>query len=195
MKIDPSEFDISYFDRVKARKQSLSEHPAGYSFYERKYPWYEHLYTPLMDRLKPNQYVGKKTLEIACAKGYIVEEWRKLGIDAWGIDISQYAIDEASEEVKPYLLVADARTELANYNNKEFDLVFSSGFFECLEESELASVISETNRITKYQYHCFMPDANPEYYLFRPLSWWAEQGFTKNKTLLKVICRDEELVV
>lgn len=96
---------------------------------------------------------------------------------------------------KPYLSVADARAELANYNNKEFALVFSSGFFECLEESELASVISETNRIAKYQYHCFMANANPEWYLFKPLSWWVQQGFTKNKTLLKVICRDEELLV
>ncbi|MBA7491905.1 hypothetical protein ES702_02453 [subsurface metagenome] len=195
MKIDPSEFDISYFDGLKARAQSLFEHPAGYSRYDRKYPWHRDLYTPLMDRLKPNQYIGKKTLEIACAKGYIVHEWRKLGIDAWGIDISQYAINEAPEEVKDYLSVADARTKLASYSNKEFDLVFSSGFFECLEESELSDVILECNRIARYQYHCFMPDANPTWYLFKPLSWWAEQGFTKNKTLLKVICRDEELLV
>ena len=195
MKLDPSEFDISYFDGLKARNQSLPEHPAGYSSYDRKYPWHRHFYIPLMDSLKPNQYIGKKTLEIGCAKGYIVHEWRKLGIDAWGIDISQYAIDNTPDEVKTYLSVADARTELANYNNKEFDLVFSSGFFECLEESELASVISETNRICKYQYHCFMSNADPTWYLFKPLSWWAERGFIKNKTLLKVICREEELLV
>jgi len=119
MTLQSSEYDISYFDRVKARNQSLPEHPAGYSRYENIYPWYEHLYTPLMDRLKPNQYVGKKTLEIACAKGYIVEEWRKLGIDAWGIDISQYAIDEASEEVKPaFIRRRHVRTETDQRQHK-----------------------------------------------------------------------------
>src|SRR3972149_7064299 len=95
--LQPSEYDISYFD---GNKTSL-KHNAGYSSYER---WYRNsndfvpteqstgeYFKDLALKLK-NDYIlqGKKVLELGCAKGFIVEDLRSMGIDAYGIDISSY---------------------------------------------------------------------------------------------------------
>ncbi|GAI29747.1 unnamed protein product [marine sediment metagenome] len=44
-----------------------------------------------------------KLLDIGCAFGYIVKRLRDKGFDALGIDISEYALSQAPEDIKPYL--------------------------------------------------------------------------------------------
>ena len=94
------------------------------------------------------KYFGnKKVLEIGSAKGFVVEAMRDLGIDAYGIDVSQYAHDCAREDIKPFLRVADARTALADYANNEFAFLFSRWTLICFTDEELASMITQMNRI------------------------------------------------
>lgn len=58
--------------------------------------------------LKP----GDKFLDIGCAKGFLVKDLRAVcpGLDAFGLDVSRYAIEQAEPEAKPYVFVGDART-------------------------------------------------------------------------------------
>ena len=109
MILDKSEYDASYFD---GRTQVL-QHRAGYSKYER---WYRNqgenslgeFYKDLTrDYINHLVSANKKVLEIGCAKGFLVEDLREQGVDAWGIDISPYAIGEAPEGVAPYVSVGD----------------------------------------------------------------------------------------
>ena len=44
-------------------------------------------------------------LDVGCAIGLLVETLRDRGVDAWGIDISEYAIGQVREDVKPYCRV------------------------------------------------------------------------------------------
>ena len=46
-------------------------------------------------RLKP----GDRVLDVGCAKGFLVKDLLALGIDAFGIDISQYALMHCEPEV------------------------------------------------------------------------------------------------
>ncbi|MDH3324467.1 MAG: methionine biosynthesis protein MetW, partial [Candidatus Peregrinibacteria bacterium] len=46
---------------------------------------------------------GDKVLDFGCAKGYLVKAFRILDIDAYGCDISRYAISEADKDIAPYL--------------------------------------------------------------------------------------------
>ena len=98
----PTEYDASYFD---GRLQSLA-HNAGYSRYERYY----HDETNNFDLMAVdilNRYsVGNKDiLEICCAKGFLVEDLVNRGIDAFGVDVSAYAIGQANPAIASRLTV------------------------------------------------------------------------------------------
>ncbi len=181
--LKPEEYDISYFDGSK----TVLRHNAGYDKYERFYrgrgpnstgEHFRDIAKTLFDKYQLN---GKKVLEIGCAKGFLVKDLRDFGADAYGIDISQYAIDSCEPEVAPYLTVADARTFLANYVDNEFDFVFSLRFFECLTDDELEGVILELNRIAKVQYHRTGSSENVNFYVNRTKEILSTLGF-KNGT-------------
>ncbi|MGD9688662.1 MAG: class I SAM-dependent methyltransferase [Phycisphaerales bacterium] len=50
---------------------------------------------------------GERFLDFGCAKGFLVKAMRMLRRDAWGIDISEYAIAQAPEDVRPFVNVCD----------------------------------------------------------------------------------------
>lgn len=182
----PSEYDISYFDGSKSSLQ----HNAGYTKYER---WHRKLadndtgehWKDLASSLKNSRgLAGKKVLEIGCAKGFVVEDLRALGVDAYGVDVSSYAVSQAAASVAPFLTVADVRTSLLGYPNNSFDAVFSMRFLECLSEAELGPIIVQLNRISRFQFHIIGETPNPTYYLNHPISWWKALGWDKGTVLI-----------
>ena len=46
---------------------------------------------------------GSSLLDFGCARGFYVKAFRLLGIDAWGIDSSDYAIDNCDPDVERWL--------------------------------------------------------------------------------------------
>lgn len=103
-------------------------------------------------KLKP----GDKILDIGCGKGFLLYDFTKVipDIDIYGIDISQYAIDNCKEEISSSLQVAKC-TNLP-YEDNYFDFVFSINTFHNLHNSELERAINEMNRVSKSnaQYIC-----------------------------------------
>ena len=97
--------------------------------------------------LKP----GAKILDIGCAKGYLVYDLVNLGMDAYGIDISEYAINCVPTEVKDRVHVRDVR-DLSIYKDKEFDLVLGLNVLENMEEQETRACLREIERIGKNSY-------------------------------------------
>lgn len=153
--LQPHEYDASYFDGAS----QATRHNAGYSKYER---WYRNDGENSTGEFWKDQAArwanhlalsGKKVLEIGSAKGFLVEDLREMGVDAYGLDISQYAYDQASEDVKPYLTVGDARTMLGQYKRNEFDVLISLRFIECIPISDIPALVSEMNRISRTQVH------------------------------------------
>jgi ubiquinone/menaquinone biosynthesis C-methylase UbiE len=69
------------------------------------------------------------------------------GIKLAGIDISAYAIDNAMEDVRPLVQVADAR-ELP-FADKSFDFVISVNTIHNLERAELAKALREIERVAR----------------------------------------------
>jgi SAM-dependent methyltransferase len=197
----PEEYDQSYFDGNLA----TYAHNAGYSLYQR---WPRHdlgsaakplssrgeFFLDLAARFKTRHaLVGKKVLELGCAKGFVVEDLRSLGVDAWGLDVSQYAIDCAAPAVKPYLYVGDARTYLVNFKRNQFDLLFSRDFLNCITDADLPGLIIQMNRISRCQFHLIDTEPVPEYYNVHPLDWWAAQPFDTG-TLLISLKGEQEVV-
>ena len=87
-------------------------------------------------------------LDVGCAKGFMLCDFMKVipGIRVAGVDISEYAIANAMEDVKPYVCVANA-SDLP-FENKSFDLVISITTIHNLPLNECKRAIREVQRVS-----------------------------------------------
>lgn len=88
-------------------------------------------------------------LDVGCAKGFMLHDFRQVipGIKVAGIDISQYAIDNAMESVKPFVGVANAKD--LPFPDKSFDLVVSITTIHNLPLEECKQAIREVQRVSR----------------------------------------------
>ena len=88
-------------------------------------------------------------LDVGCAKGFMIYDMQRMisGLKVFGIDISQYAIDNAKEEVRNYCKVANA-TNLP-FEDKSVDVSISITTLHNLEEKELVKALLEIERVSK----------------------------------------------
>lgn len=88
-------------------------------------------------------------LDVGCAKGFTLFDFKQAlpDIKIWGIDISEYAIENAKEEVKPYLQVGDAKN--LPFEDNSFDAVISINTVHNLDEKECSQALQEIMRVSK----------------------------------------------
>jgi len=88
-------------------------------------------------------------LDVGCGKGFMMHDMALLipGIKVKGIDISEYAIENAIEDMKPHVQVANAK-ELP-FNDKSFDVVISINTVHNLEKEDCAQALREIERVSK----------------------------------------------
>ena len=92
---------------------------------------------------------GDRILDIGCGKGYLLYEFTQVvpGVEVAGLDISEYAINNSKEEVRPFLKVGNA-TSLP-FEDNYFDFVVSVTTFHNLYVGELKDATSEVQRVGK----------------------------------------------
>lgn len=92
---------------------------------------------------------SKKVLDVGCAKGFMMYDMKELipGITVKGIDISEYAIENALDDIKPHVQVANA-VELP-FDDNEFDVSISITTIHNLEIDECAKALQEVERVSK----------------------------------------------
>lgn len=171
-----AEYDQAYFD---GEVGALS-HNAGYSRYSnwvRRDPGLfpedtGELFTDYASMLHGRFNINQEFVELGSAYGYIVQAARALGVEAWGVDVSQYAYDQAAPEVQPYLIVQDALSWLIEQKRNQWDICFSRWFMCCFDDAGAAELIAEMNRVFKQQVHIFMNQPNPLYYNVHTLQEW-----------------------
>ena len=90
---------------------------------------------------------GGHVLDIGCGKGFLLHDFRieVPGVEIAGVDVSTYAIENAMEDVRPFVRVADATT--LPYPDKSFDLVVSVNTLHNLRLPELARALKEMERV------------------------------------------------
>ena len=89
-----------------------------------------------------------RLLDVGCAKGFMLHDFLTLipGITVHGVDVSEYAIEQALESVSSMVQVADAR-ELP-FPDNSFDLVISINTIHNLEREELIQALREIERVS-----------------------------------------------
>jgi ubiquinone/menaquinone biosynthesis C-methylase UbiE len=92
---------------------------------------------------------GDRILDVGCGKAFLLYEFTQAvpGVQVAGIDVSTYAIENAKEEVRPYLQVACASS--LPFAANEFDFVFSINALHNLYCHELWVALREIQRVGK----------------------------------------------
>ena len=92
---------------------------------------------------------GSSVLDVGCGKGFMLHDLAELipGISVKGIDISQYAIKNVIEDMKPHVQVANA-TRLP-FPDNSFDVVISINTVHNLEREECGKALREIERVSR----------------------------------------------
>jgi 2-polyprenyl-3-methyl-5-hydroxy-6-metoxy-1,4-benzoquinol methylase len=88
----------------------------------------------------------KSVFDIGCAKGFLVKALRGLGVEAYGIDVSDYAIELADPDIRPYLRRMGVQ-DLAS--GEQFDLVHVNGVLVYLTLSEIKRALRRFHEIAR----------------------------------------------
>ena len=88
-------------------------------------------------------------LDVGCAKGFMMHDFAELipGITVKGIDVSEYAVKNSIEDMRPHVEVADAKS--LPYEDKSFDYVISVTTIHNLERAELVQSLREIERVAR----------------------------------------------
>lgn len=96
-------------------------------------------------QLKP----GHKVLDVGCGKAHLLYELSQCvpGLIIRGIDISEYGLLHAKEEIKDFLQYGEAQD--IPFDDKEFDLVISITTLHNLKVFDLKKAVKEIERVSK----------------------------------------------
>ncbi|MBL7150967.1 class I SAM-dependent methyltransferase, partial [Candidatus Microgenomates bacterium] len=82
-----------------------------------------------------------------CGLGLMVYYLRLLGIEAYGVEISKYALGNAFSKAKKYLSSGDINK--LPFESNSFDLVTTFDVLEHIETESLKKAVLECNRVAK----------------------------------------------
>lgn len=180
--IPPESYDELYFDGAN------STPPYGYSEYVREprckaeecpdhggsgICGHEHFRTIAKKLVTRFDLVNKKVLELGCAKGFVVEDMFDFGADAYGVEISEYAVNCCENpQIRPRLTIAEAIAHLQTLPDNSFDFICGFRFLPCIAEENVPTLVSEMRRVA------------PEgYFTVDPLGTYQYEGWYNQQTL------------
>lgn len=155
-----------YLERVVAHDKAACAEVAkkwGYDYWDgdRKFGYggmrYDGRWRPIAEEMATHYGLkpGMRVLDIGCGKGFLLHELTQAvsGIEVSGFDISEYAITNAKEEVRPFLQVGNCTT--LPFADGSFDFVYSINTFHNLVNFELMAALREMQRVGKtHRYIC-----------------------------------------
>ena len=90
-----------------------------------------------------------RVLDVGCAKGFLLHDFKRLmpRCHVAGLDISPYAYAHATEDVKPFITVGNAKH--LPYPDRSFDLVVSINTVDHLPVEDCATALKEIQRVAR----------------------------------------------
>ena len=98
-----------------------------------------------------------KILDIGCAKGFLLKEFKRLlpAAETCGVDISDYAIENCSPSIIEHVYIANA--DNLPFKDNYFDLVISiNSLHNIMDLDQLSNSFSEINRVSKNSSNAFV---------------------------------------
>ncbi|MDH5506317.1 MAG: class I SAM-dependent methyltransferase [Anaerolineae bacterium] len=130
--------------------------------------------------------IGAKTvLDFGCADGVSVAAFRFLGIKAWGIDASDYAVSKAPAQAQDF--VWSGKIGDNSFQDNFFDVVVSWDVLEHIDPANLRPVLAELQRLGKRGFwgiyvedeliaklHNFIGKQHPDHLSEYTANWWLD---------------------
>lgn len=114
--------------------------------YEEKEQWMPFFYGIADEIIK--RYNPKTVLDAGCAMGYLVEALRDRGVEAYGIDISEYAIHAVRKDIRPFCAVNSITESIPYTFPQKFDLIITIEVLEHLFPEDSAIAIANLCQYT-----------------------------------------------
>tara|TARA_E500000331_G_scaffold357022_1_gene417241 strand:- start:6517 stop:7152 length:636 start_codon:yes stop_codon:yes gene_type:complete len=134
MSLHDKEKKINLFDK-DYYENGLEKGISGYT----NYRWMPTRSIPEAIEIK-ERFDFKNCVDIGCAKGFLVHALRMLGCEAYGEDISEYAIESSHNKVKKYL---------STETNKKYDLLICKDVLEHIHEKDLPRLLKSFSKRAK----------------------------------------------
>ena len=178
-------FDENYF---------LRGVECGTSCYQ-NYSWHPDLTIPMSYFIL--KYLGVRDTEtigeLGTARGYFVKACRLFGFQAFGWDISEWAVNSADNETRKYLKISTEDNTVPF--NMEFDYVIAKDVFEHIPENCIDKVLRDLSKSGKNLFAIIPLGKNDKYIipaysldvthvLAKDKDWWITK-FEKNGWKLK----------
>ena len=112
-------------------------------------------------------------LDAGCAMGFLVEGLRDRGVEAYGVDISEYAISQVREDIRPHCWVGSVTDALP----RRYDLIVTIEVLEHLDEETGQKAIANFALHSDDILFSSSPDDLEEatHSNVRPTEYWAER--------------------
>ena len=132
------QFDFQYYD---------GERLYGYGGYN----YHPRFWTDTVGRFREyyDLKADAKLLDVGCAKGFMMHDFKRLmpELEIKGLDISDYAMEHAKQEVRPYMEVGNAKD--LPYEDNSYDLVICINTVHNLPLEECKQAIKEVERVSR----------------------------------------------
>lgn len=156
--MDDSDFDEYYFANCCGRP------------YQKDDVWmafFGGIADAIVARIRP-----KRVLDAGCAMGFLVEALRQRGVEAYGFDISSYAIANVPSPVKDYCWQAKVSDELEGH----FDLIVCQEVFPHVPLEDAEAAVGNFCRHSNDVIFSSNPDypPNPRHVNLQPPEHWDE---------------------
>ena len=140
--------------------------------YDRRHSEWLEFFGAIADRIVA-EIRPRRVLDVGCAKGFLVEALRDRGVEAFGIDVSRYAIGEVRDDIKPFCRVASVLDPLDGV----YDLITCIEVLEHLPEADGRRAIANICSATRDILFSSTPDDldEPTHENVRPRSWWIDR--------------------
>jgi len=124
----------------------------------------------------------RTVLDAGCAMGILVEALRQRGVEAWGVDISQYAIQNVPPKLQPYCRLGS----VVDPFERSYDLIVCIEVLEHLPPAEAERAVANLCRHSADILFSSTPldYQEPSHFNVQPPEYWAElfarQGFFRD---------------
>ena len=121
---------------------------------------------------------AETVLDIGCGPGMMVKSLREEGVQAYGLDFAP-SLMKIQWHGLPYFVGGNAQK--LPFSDNSFDLVFSSEFFEHLDESQIDTVYEEMKRVGSFvvariAYEAKLtPRQALKHLTNKPREWWDKK--------------------
>lgn len=122
-------------------------------------------------------------LDMGCASGYLIRHLRRRGIEAWGADFSQYALEHAPDDIREYLRWFDLTdsVEVGTLAGYPYEFMTCFETLEHIPEENIGQALF-------WMYHALKPggkalltictsdregwDSDPTHVTIKDRAWW-----------------------